>query len=101
MSNRRKLPWERREQAYRNAGSGPALRVNPDGTMRRGEGRNNFPYPRAGSGMRPSLIHFGTKPEEPDYAALTRDQLRAVAKERGLTGYGKMNKAQLIEAVTR
>lgn len=32
-----------------------------------------------------------------DYSSMTLTELRALAKERGLEGYSKLNKAELIE----
>jgi hypothetical protein len=39
-------------------------------------------------------------PSRADLEALTRDQLRALARDRGLSGYGKFNKAALVEVLS-
>lgn len=107
MSNRRKTARERMIQRYKNAGRGPAIRTDGNGNAVRGEGRNNFPYgPRPGARRSILTLHArlakraAAEPEPVDYESMTRDGLRAVAKGKGLTGYGRMNKAELIAAVS-
>ena len=118
MSNRRKSARERTIQQYRNAGRpGPTVTTDGEGRARRGEGRNNFPYP----GQRPGLMRRSVetlhkqaaRPRRgyPDHTrdgerrvlleAMTRDELRGVCKAQNVSGYGKMNKAQLVEAALR
>lgn len=86
----------------------------------RGEGANNFGYgpPRAhthGSVIN-RLWRYAARPHKPYptpnhdardardevkremLAAMTRDELRAICKAQNVVGYGKMNKAELIEA---
>lgn len=124
MSNRRKSAQQRRAQSYRNAGrSEPVVHADGKGNVRRGQGRNNFAYgpittstgvatlhkraarPRKSyDGQRVSVMVM----DEIDdfdaalgtYATLTRDQLRVAAKNLGVEGWHKMNKAQLLAAVT-
>lgn len=38
-------------------------------------------------------------PQKIDYSSMTVVELRALCKERGITGYSSMNKAQLIEVL--
>ena len=39
----------------------------------------------------------GEEPQSLDYESMTVVELRALAKERGLTGYSSLNKADLIQ----
>ena len=108
IGNLYKTTRARLRQAYRNRNKNqPTVKTDAQGNVRRGEGRNNFQYgPQTTS---PSILAIRRKAERPrkygacstreKYEAMTRDELRAVAKEKGLTGYGKMNKEALIEAV--
>lgn len=45
------------------------------------------------------LLHLVTITEPVDYSVFTVKELRTIAKQRGITGYGKMRKAQLIAAL--
>lgn len=100
MSNRMKSRRERRNQSYRSTTAEPAIRTDGKGRVHRGEGRNNFGYGARPGASRSILNRVRTRPEEtPDYEAMTRDQLRGVAKEQGHSGYGKMNKAELVALV--
>lgn len=78
--------------------------------IKRAEGPLNFPY-GARPGASPSILNVhergarqslsGSITVPPlDYEQMTRDELRALAKHKGLTGYGKMNKAELVAAVS-
>lgn len=110
MSNRRLTAQARRMRSYRNAGSGPAIHTDARGRVRRGEGRNNFGYgPLTGSvgvltlhkqAERRRKVYGATPHTVADLEAMTRDELRALAKERGLSGYGKLNKAGLVEVLS-
>lgn len=111
MSNRRKTTRERMMQTYRNGGGvkslGTIVQRKPGGDLARTEGARNYPYgPRPGARRSLASIHRdAARPRReyggtPDYEAMTRDGLRALAKEKGLSGYGRMNKAELIEAVS-
>jgi hypothetical protein len=100
----------------------PVVRTDGSGNVRRGEGANNFGY-GVRPGAKPSILNVhargahGRKPypcrnHDADYVllhlrdpekrvmleAMTRDELRAVCKAQNVIGYGKMNKAQLVEA---
>lgn len=88
------------QRAYRRAARPEPLPVPTyrGGALVRTEGRRNYPYGSRGSR---SLLTLHRRIEaeraaEPDYEALSRDDLRALAKERGLTGYSKLNKAGLV-----
>lgn len=109
MSNRRKATQERVAQMYRNAGrSEPAIHADAAGNIRRGQGRNNFPYGPGPTHVHPSVLtlhRHATRPRRaygitPDFESMNRDELRVAAKERGVEGWHKMNKAQLLAAVT-
>ena len=39
-------------------------------------------------------------PQKIDYSSMTVVELRALCKERGITGYSSMNKSQLIEVLS-
>lgn len=115
MSNRRITTRERTLRAYRNAGSGPAIHSDGKGNVRRGQGRNNFPYPPfalgfMGGSMRRSILSLHADAERPrktygrgytreSLDAMTRDGLRVVAKNLHLSGYGHLNKAALVKAI--
>lgn len=113
MGNRRKSALTRQAQMYRNAGrrAVEALfgqpRYNRDGTLKRAEGRHNHPYgARPGASKSILRVHAdGARNKYPaashgvNLADLNREQLRAVCKERGIKGYGKMSVAQLREAL--
>ena len=101
-------------QQYRNGGGvkslgTPVLRKK-SGDLARSEGNRNWTYgPLFGRSRSILSIHadaarprrdYGSTGGTPDFESMTRDGLRALAKEKGLSGYGKMNKAQLIEAVS-
>lgn len=96
-------------RSYRNAGKGPKVRTDGEGNVHRGEGRNNFTYPGQTPGkMRKGVLtlhHEATRPRRTDkpsveaLEAMTRDELRALAKDRGLAGYGRLNKAGLVEVL--
>lgn len=110
MGNRRKSALARAAQSYRNAGRSIMLaissqvRYRPDGEVRRGEGRQNHPY-GVGRGNHATGVLALKKNRErphrdyagPDYASKTREELRALAKAHGHTGYGKMTKPELID----
>jgi len=109
MSNRRKTARERLIQQYRNAGKGePVVHADGKGHVRRGQGRNNFPYGPGPTHVSPSILTLHRRAARPrrtygtvaDYASMNRDELRVAAKERGVEGWHKMNKAQLLAAVT-
>jgi len=95
-------------QGYRNAGKNePAIHTDGEGNVRRGAGRNNFPYgPGRSTSTSVTTLHKRaertrrTYGETPDYASMNRDELRVAAKDRGVDGWHKMNKAQLLAAVT-
>lgn len=114
MGNRRKSVQDRIAQSYRNAGARwleafkAAPRRAPNGELRRNEGRQNWPYGPTAKHSHTGVLALKRARErtrrdytQPNYDALTRDDLRALAKQRGLTGYGKMSKPQLIEVLSR
>lgn len=94
------------------------------GDLSRGEGRLNFPHGPTQKHPRKSILNVhragshGVKPYPcrnhdavdrmrnatvAEHDALwgeTRESLRAIAKSRGITGYGKWTKGQLIEALS-
>lgn len=111
MSNRRLTAQERRLRSYRNAGAGPAIHADGKGNIRRGQGRNNFPYGPVTTSTGVLTLHKQAdrhRSWSPDHTrdperrkvleAMTRDELREVCKAQNVKGYGKMNKAELIEA---
>jgi hypothetical protein len=98
------------------------MSATPRGDLPRNEGRRNFPYgPQGGRHARKSLFNLGSNTYDkygaarlrggPDHSrdaakrvlltGMTRDELRAVCKAQNVTGYGKMNKAELVEAALR
>lgn len=112
MSNRRETTRARRAREYRNAGKNePVVHADGKGRVARGQGRNNFAYgPLTTStsvltlhkhAARPRRVYLDHSRDAERRALLeskTRDELRAICKAQNVTGYGKMNKAQLIEA---
>lgn len=104
MSNRKITKAERIRRAYRSEG-GPVVHTDGQGNIRRGQGRNNFAYgPLTTS---PSILTLHRQAERarrvygtPDYSAMTRDDLRKAAREAGVEGWHKMNKAGLVAALT-
>lgn len=103
MSNRKITAHERLLRSYRNAGRNePVVHADGAGRVQRGPGRNNFPYgPVTKSPRLESLHKHAARPRRsyettPDYASMNRDELRVAAKERGVEGWHKMNKAQLL-----
>jgi len=109
MSNRRKSAQQRVAQMYRNAGRDePVIHADGKGVVRRGQGRNNFPYGPGPTHVSTSILTLhrrAARPRRtygtvPDFESMNRDQLRVAAKERGVEGWHKMNKAQLLAAVT-
>lgn len=120
MSNRRKSSMDRLAQSYRNAGARwmeafkSEPRRAPNGELRRNEGRQNWPYGPQAKHSHTGVLALQKARERvrrtwgPDHSrdaekramleAKTRDDLRAICKAQNVQGYGKMNKAQLIEA---
>lgn len=119
MGNRVKSVQDRLAQSYRNAGArwleafAAEPRRRPDGELRRNEGRQNWPYGPTAKHSHTGVLALKKardrhEPVGPDHSrddekrvmleAKTRDELRAICKAQNVQGYGKMNKAQLIEA---
>ena len=48
-------------------------------------------------GFKDVLVDAGVKEENIDYSTMTLAELKQVAKEKGIEGYSKLNKSQLIE----
>lgn len=119
MSNRRITTLARANRAYRARYAKPShgfatLQVHRiDGDLSRSEGSRNYAY-GPGVGAKKGLhalykslarkrrtygdLHARDAEKRPLLEAMTRDELRAVCKAQNVVGYGKMNKAQLIEA---
>ena len=80
-----------------------------NGDLARSEGIRNWAHGPIQSGVHPSILSIRRNADRPRtappatgralYEAMTRDELRGVAKAKGLTGYGRMNKEQLVKAV--
>lgn len=116
MSNRRKSTLVRKAQAVRNAprhgGMNITILHKRDGELARNEGNRNYPYgprPGAKSGLNAIYKSMGrTRKQYPDHSrddakratleAMSRDDLRGICKAQNVSGYGKMNKAGLVEA---
>lgn len=93
------------------------MSATPRGDLPRNEGRRNFPYGPTIRHASPSIFALGSN--TPDkYGAermlhsrdgakrvllegMSRDELRSVCKAQNVTGYGKMTKAELVEAALR
>lgn len=111
-----KSAQQRMAQRYRNASRKvreaifAQPRYNRDGSLKRGEGHHNHPYgARPGASKSILRVHAdgarnkyprATGVIDPSLSGMTRDGLRRLAKARGLSGYGKMNKEQLIEVLS-
>lgn len=90
------------------AGAQMVLRRS-NGDLARSEGVRNWAHGPVRAGSHRSILSIRRNADRPRtatpatgralYEAMTRDELRQVAKAHGLTGYGRMNKEQLIEAV--
>lgn len=109
MSNRRVKKIDRLRRMWRNSGKSKHfrnLRRRSDGEIVRSGGPENYAYGPVTTSKgvltmhreaeRPRRVYASTARSVADLEAMTRDELRALAKDRGLTGYGKLNKAGLV-----
>jgi hypothetical protein len=90
------------------------MSATPRGDLPRNEGRRNFPYGPQQKHARRSILAAGSNTYDKYgaerllhardgvkrvmLAAKTRDELRAICKAQNVTGYGRMTKAELVEA---
>lgn len=112
MSNRPQTKAARWARAAKNAskrlrdGVQPVLR-RPNGDLARSEGRRNYQY-GARTNASPSILTLHKRVTDEDrtqttqdrrefFEQFTRDQLRAEAKTAGLSNYGRLNKAGLVD----
>lgn len=112
MSNRPQTRAARWARAARNARTRLALGVTPilrrpNGDLARSEGHRNFQY-GAQPGTHPSILTLHKRVTDEDrtptvsdqrefFEQFTRDELRAEAKAAGLSNYGRLNKAGLVD----
>lgn len=121
MSNRRITRFARTQRSYRNASrrteaANPGYARNKDGSLSRASGGRNYPYPAGGATRSLLTLHrrilgleeAAARPEHNRddekremLRAKTRDELRAICKAQNVKGYGKMSKADLVEAALR